>query len=87
MSRWCSDEEIPADRVDRLILQTGGRLLANVRLFDIYRGEQLPAGKKSLAYALVFQAPDKTLTDNDANKLRDKIVQRLAYELGAELRS
>lgn len=81
------DDAIPAAEVERLIRQTGGRLLARVRLFDVYRGEQLPAGKKSLAYALAFQAPDKTLTDRDANKLRDKIVRRLEGEIGAQLRS
>jgi len=81
------DKSIPAAKVEQLIKQTGGRLLAKVRLFDIYHGEQLPAGKKSLAYALAFQSPDKTLTDKDANKLRDKIVRRLQREIGAKLRS
>jgi phenylalanyl-tRNA synthetase beta chain len=80
------DDTLPAAEVERLILQTGGPLLAEVRLFDVYRGEQLPAGKKSLAYALSFQAPDRTLTDQDANKLRDKIARRLERELGAQLR-
>jgi phenylalanyl-tRNA synthetase beta chain len=81
------DEAVPAARVQELITQTGGGLLAESRLFDAYRGEQLPAGKKSLAYALTFQSPDKTLTDKDANKLRDKIVRRLEREIGAQLRS
>jgi phenylalanyl-tRNA synthetase beta chain len=80
------DDALPAAEVEHLILQTGGSLLADVRLFDVYRGEQLPAGKKSLAYALSFQAPDRTLTDSDANKLRDKIARRLERELGAQLR-
>jgi phenylalanyl-tRNA synthetase beta chain len=48
---------------------------------------QLPPGKRSLAYALAFQSPDKTLTDRDANKLRDKIVRRLEREMEAHLRS
>jgi phenylalanyl-tRNA synthetase beta chain len=81
------DEGVPAATVQGLIAQTGGRLLADVRLFDVYQGEQLPAGKKSLAYALSFQSPSKTLTDRDANKLRDKIVRRLEREIGAQLRS
>jgi phenylalanyl-tRNA synthetase beta chain len=62
-------------------------LLADIRLFDLYRGEQLPAGKKSLAYALTFQASDRTLTDEEVNKLRDKIVRRLEREVGAQLRA
>jgi phenylalanyl-tRNA synthetase beta chain len=81
------DEAIPAADLHQLIVQTGGRWLAQVRLFDVYRGVQLPAGKRSLAYALAFQSPDKTLTDRDANKLRDKIVRRLEREIGAHLRS
>jgi len=81
------DDGVPAAEVQRLITQTGGRMLADVSLFDVYRGEQLPAGKKSLAYALAFQSPTKTLTDKEANKLRDKIVRRLEREIGAQLRS
>ncbi len=81
------DETIPAAEVQRLIAQTGGPLLVSVRLFDVYKGKQLPAGKKSLAYALAFQSPDRTLTDKEANKLRDKIVRRLEHEIGAQLRS
>jgi phenylalanyl-tRNA synthetase beta chain len=81
------DESIPAARVAELIHQTGGSLLAQLRLFDVYRGEPLPAGTKSLAYNLTFQAPDRVLSDKDAAKLRDKIVMRLVRELGAQLRS
>ena len=62
--------------VAALIRQSGGKLLADVRLFDVYRGGQVPAGKKSLAYALTFQAPDRTLIDEDTAKLRAKIVGR-----------
>ena len=81
------DEAVPADRLELLIRQTGGKLLAGVRLFDIFRGEQIGAGKKSLAYALTYQALDKTLTDKDAAGLRQRIVRRLEQELGAKLRS
>ena len=66
--------------------QTGGKMLADARLFDVYRSEQLGEGKKSLAYALTYQAPDRTLTDKEAAKIRKKIVKRLEYEVGAELR-
>jgi phenylalanyl-tRNA synthetase beta chain len=81
------DEEVPARAVRDLIAQTGGFLLKGVELFDVYRGEPIPAGKKSLAYALTFQAPDKTLRDEIASKQVQRIVQRLEKELGAELRS
>jgi len=80
------DESIPAKDVEALIRQTGGRSVTNVRLFDIYRGEQIGTGKKSLAYSLTYQHPERTMTDKDANKLRNKIVKRLERELGAQLR-
>lgn len=79
------DEDIPAARVETLIRQTGGRVLTGVKLFDIYRGEQVGAGKKSLAYSLTYQA-EKTLTDKEAAAIRNKIVRRLENELGAKLR-
>ncbi len=80
------DESLPAAQIEALIRQTGGETLADVRLFDIYRGEQIGAGKKSLAYSLTYQDPERTLTDKDAAKLRTKIVKRLERELGAQLR-
>ncbi|RME86818.1 MAG: phenylalanine--tRNA ligase subunit beta [Anaerolineae bacterium] len=80
------DESVPAGEVEALIRQTGGKLLADVRLFDVYRGEQVGEGKKSLAYSLTYQAPDRTLTDKEAARIRAKIVRRLERELGARLR-
>lgn len=81
------EADIPAARVEALIRQAGGALLAEARLFDVYTGAPLPKGKKSLAYRLTFQAQDHVLSDADAAKVREKIVQRLRRELGAELRS
>jgi phenylalanyl-tRNA synthetase beta chain len=60
--------------------------LRAVELFDLYTGEQVGAGKKSLAYALTYQADDRTLTDAEVAQLREKITRRLAQELGAVLR-
>jgi phenylalanyl-tRNA synthetase beta chain len=80
------DEQIPAVEVENLISQTGGKTVTSVRLFDIYRGEQIGTGKKSLAYSLTYQDPERTLTDKDAAKIRNKIVKRLTNELGARLR-
>jgi phenylalanyl-tRNA synthetase beta chain len=79
-------ESVPAARVEALIRQTGGRTVTAVRLFDVFRGEQIGAGKKSLAYSLTYQS-DKTLTDEEVAALRNKIVRRLQQELGAVLRS
>ena len=81
------DEAVPAERVAELIRQTGGKVVAEVRLFDVYRGEKVGAGKKSLAYSLTYQAPDKTLSDKDVAGIRTRIVRRLEQELGAALRS
>ncbi len=81
------DESIPAARVEALIRQTGGRSVTAVHLFDVYRGEQIGAGKKSLAYSLTYQAENKTMTDAEAAAIRNKIVKRLEQELGAKLRS
>jgi phenylalanyl-tRNA synthetase beta chain len=80
------DDAVPAAQVADLIRQAGGKLLTDVRLFDVYRGDRIPAGKKSLAYALTYQATDRTLTDGDTKKLRGKIVARLEREVGAVLR-
>ncbi len=81
------DEALPADRVEALIRQTGGKLLGSVSLFDVFRSEQIGIGRKSLAYALVYQSPDGTLTDKEAGQVRFRIIQRLERELGAKLRS
>ena len=80
------DENIPAGVVEGLIRQTGGMYLKAVQLFDVYRGDPIPPGKKSLAFSLTFQSPTKTLTDKDTAKLRKKIMNRLQREIGAVLR-
>jgi len=80
------DESVMAERVESLIRQTGGKTVSNVRLFDVYRGEQIGPGKKSLAYSLTYQS-DRTMTDAEAAAIRNKIIKRLEYELDAKLRS
>ncbi len=81
------NEEIPAKKVEELISQTGGEILSTIRLFDVYRGKQVGEGNKSLAYSLVYQHPERTLTDEEVAKVRNSIVYRLENELGASLRS
>ena len=80
------DETVPAARVLELIRQGGGELLRQAVLFDVYRGEQIPAGKVSLAYALTYQAPDRTLTDEEVARVQERIVRLLEQKLGATLR-
>lgn len=80
------DGHITAASVRDAIRQAGGFLLKEVELFDIYEGSQLSPGKKSLAYHLTFQAPNKTLTDKDVLKQRKRILMLLEQRLGAKLR-
>ncbi len=81
------DETTTADEVLAVIKQGGGKMLASAELFDIFRSEALGEGKKSLAYGLMYQSPEKTLTDKDATAIRNKIIKRLDQVLGAKLRS
>jgi len=62
-------------------------LVTDIALFDIYVGEQVPAGKKSMAYRLTYQSSSRTLTDEEVNKVQQQILKRLAVEVGASLRS
>jgi phenylalanyl-tRNA synthetase beta chain len=81
------DEAIPAEQVEAVIRQAGGRTLSGLRLFDVYRGGQTGAGKKSLAYSLTYQSAERTLTDDEVLKIRQRIVRQLEKDLGARLRS
>ncbi len=80
------EESLPAARVAELIRLAGGQVVADVRLFDVYRGEKIGAGKKSLAYRITYQTADKTLSDQDVAAIRARIVRRLEQEFGASLR-
>jgi phenylalanyl-tRNA synthetase beta chain len=62
-------------------------VLRDARVFDVYRGEQVGEGRKSVAIHLSFQSPERTLTDEDAAELRERIVGVLADRFGAELRA
>ena len=67
--------------------EAAGPELRTARVFDVYRGEQIPPGRKSIALALEFRSPERTLTDEDGVRLRDAIVAALADRFGAELRT
>ena len=79
-------DDTPADSILAEIRAAGGDLLTSVELFDVYRGDSIPAGTKSLAYALTYQPKDKTLTDKEIDKAHQKIEGRLKHVLKASIR-
>ena len=79
-------DAIPAEKLEKAIRQGAGRLLVDLALFDVYRGEGVVAGTRSLAYRLRLQALDRNLTDGDVAEAR-RGVETAATKLGAELRS
>jgi phenylalanyl-tRNA synthetase beta chain len=81
------DAQVPASDVERALRAGGGPLVEEVRLFDEYRGSQLPSGQRSLAYHLVLRAPDRTLTGDEAEAVRDAAVAEAAARTGATLRA
>ncbi len=80
------DSAVPAGELREKAAQSGGKILRSVELFDIFEGEQVGAGKKSVALNLVFQSEERTLTDKDTQKAIDKVLKRLKHEYKAELR-
>lgn len=80
------DDDILVQEIEDTIKKTGGNLVESTKLFDIYKGKQIPEGKKSIAYAIVYRDNMKTLTDKEINKVHDKILRALEFKLGAQLR-
>jgi phenylalanyl-tRNA synthetase beta chain len=78
--------DVPAEDVRAALADGAGELLEEVRLFDVYTGEQVPPGHRSLAFALRLRAPDRTLTAEEANAVRDAAVAEAARRTGAVLR-
>ena len=81
------DEQVPAGDVEAALREGAGELLESVRLFDVYTGAQVGEGKKSLAFALRFRAPDRTLTEAETGAARDAAVARAAEACGAVQRT
>ena len=80
------DQGVSSAEVETVIRKAGGFLLKKVELFDVFTGKGIAPGRKSLAYHLTYQAPDKTLKDKDVTRLRKKITASTAKQLGATLR-
>src|SRR5699024_2359579 len=81
------DEHVPASEVQRLIEQHGAPIVKDVHVFDVYKGENLPEGKKSIAYNLIYQDPNKTLKDEEVDKSFKDIIEKVNEEFGAYVRS
>ena len=81
------DEDVPAGDLVAAAHEAAGPALREMRAFDVYRGGQIGPGKKSIAFSVAFQSPERTLTDDDAAELRNRIVERLAQVFGAQLRA
>jgi phenylalanyl-tRNA synthetase beta chain len=80
------EDGIPAERVERALRTGAGELLESVALFDLFRGAPVPDGHRSLAYTLTFRAPDRTLSGDEVNAMRDAAIAAAATETGAVLR-
>ena len=80
------EEQVQVQDVVDIMQSAGGKTVTNISLFDVYRGGQAGQGKKSLAFSLTYQNPERTLTDKEVSRIRDKIIKQLKESLGAELR-
>ena len=79
-------EETTSADIMAVIYKSGGFLLKKVNLFDIFHSDQIGVGKKSMAYRLTYQAPNRTLAEKNISKLRNRIIKQLENELGAKVR-
>ena len=80
------DEAVTVAEVEQVIEANAGKLLRNIKLFDIYRGTGVPEGKKSMAFSLELRADDRTLTDTDSEAVISKVLAALKDQLNATLR-
>ena len=79
-------ESTPVAEIEKVIKEAGAEILRSVKLFDIYRGIQVGAGKKSVAYSLTYRHDDRTLTDVETEEAHAKVVEALKNNLGASIR-
>jgi phenylalanyl-tRNA synthetase beta chain len=79
-------EDVLVGQIEKTISERSGKLLEKVQLFDVYQGKQIEAGHKSVAYKLTFRAEDRTLTDEEVQKVMKKVLNGLEMNCGAKLR-
>lgn len=80
------DKAVLAGDIARIIKKSAGKMLDSMKLFDVYEGAQIPAGKKSMAYSVTLRAEDKTLTEEEIGRVMGKVLKNLEREVGAQLR-
>ncbi|EQI45771.1 ferredoxin-fold anticodon binding domain protein, partial [Clostridioides difficile Y202] len=80
-------DDVFVKQIEDIIKENGQGLVESYKLFDVYKGSQIEAGYKSIAYSITYRSKDKTLTDEDVAKVHDKILSELSEKLNANLRS
>lgn len=80
------DKSVPVADIEEIMVKASGKLLDTIKLFDVYEGSQIPEGKKSVAYAISFRAPDRNLTNEEINVVFEKILKKLESGVNAQLR-
>ena len=80
------DESMAVGDIEKVIASAGGKILKNIKLFDVYRGPQVGENKKSVAFALTYRHDDRTLTDEEVSKLHGEILNALKEKLDVTLR-
>ena len=79
-------DEVPVKQIEEEISKNAGDILESLKLFDVYKGEQITEGMKSVAYSISFRSSDRTLKDEEVNNVMDNILKALKNNLGADLR-
>ena len=80
------DEHVVAGELQKAIIEAGGELLKDVSIFDVYKGDRLPEGKKSIAFALHYYDPSRTLTDEEVTNVHEQVIKAVEQQFGATLR-
>jgi phenylalanyl-tRNA synthetase beta chain len=80
------NKDVVAGEIEQIIAEAGGKMLRSVSVFDLYEGDRLEEGKKSVAFSLRYFDPERTLTDEDVTKAHDKVLKAVEEKVGATLR-
>jgi phenylalanyl-tRNA synthetase beta chain len=80
------DETLPASEIQNMIKTFSSELIETVSIFDVYRGEHIPEGKKSLAFNIVYRSRERTLTDDEVERVHTELVDSVLRRTGGELR-